>query len=203
MDVRVYDANGDEQSWQWAVDRYGVQLAEAAPPAGATVYRLTELRQKIGPCGQIVKVIDEDGTPIDGVAVLQGWADGADLPDDAAPMLIEGVHEQPDGKPNKGDGGFTNSDGLFGWGWGPGEQYMPDEQEGPHWYWVMDEYTDVPMGFGWLFGSDHDTLNITFTRTVADGDEPEPPEPEPGDDDVLAELQAIRAAVEKIAGHFA
>jgi len=204
--VKVFDAEGNEQTWQWAVDRYGVRLAEAAPPEGATVYRLTELRQKIGPCGQIVKVIDEEGNPIEGVAVLQGWVDGVDLPDDAAPMLVEGIHEQPDGKPNKGDGGFTNSDGLFGWGWGPGEQYMPAEQEGAHWYWVMDEYTEVPMGFGWLFGSDHDTLNITFTKTVADTPlPPEPPEPEPGDDlaEVLARLERIEAKVDEIRAHFA
>ena len=201
MSVRVFDSAGNEQTWQWAVDRYGVRLEEASPPEGATVYRLTELRQKIGPCGLVVHVQDEDGNPLEGIAVLQGWVDGSNLPDNAAPRMSETWWMQPDGKPNRGNGGFTNSNGDLGWGWGGGEQFDPDVKEGAHWYWVMpgDDrwYTDVPLGFGWLLGTDHDHLDITFTRTVSEGG---------GDDDddgggeVVIDLEAVIAQLERIAG---
>ena len=197
-DVRVFDKDGNERDWQWAVDRYGVRLVEADPPEGATVYRLTELRQKVGPCGLVVHVQDEDGNPLEGIAVLQGWVDGDDLPADAAPRLSEDVWAQPDGKPNKGGGGRTNASGDFGWGWGPGEQYDPATQEGAHWYWVMPGdlqwYSDVALGFGWLFGSDHDHLDITMTRT-AGSEEPPPPPP---DDDLVAQVARVGDILERI-----
>jgi len=185
MDVKVYDAEGNEKDWEWAIDRYGIYMVEAEPPEGATVYRLAELRQKIGPCGMTLNVRDEQGNPMEGVAVLQGWADGDVLEDDVAPRTSEYTWRQPFDKPNRGSGGMTNADGVYGWGWGAGEQYDPtgawgeDKKEGAHWYWIMPGdnkvYTDVILGLGWLLGTDHDTLNITFGRSI--GDEPEPPEP--------------------------
>ena len=58
------------------------------------------------------------------------------------------------------------------------------------------DVTDVPLGFGWLFGSDHDHLDITFTRTVSEGG---------GDDDdddgeIVIDLEAVVAQLERIAG---
>ena len=200
MEVKVFEADGTERDWAWAVDRYGVRLVEANPPAGATVYRLTEARQKIGPCGMTVDVVDDAGNPLGGIAVLQGWVDGPELPADAAPRLDINTWAQPDGKPNRGGGGMTNADGVFGWGWGPGEQYDPATDEGAHWYWIMpggdQVYSDVTLGYGWLFGTDHDTLNLTFTRMVAE-DNGEEPEPEPGD--LEENVEAIRTLLERIA----
>ncbi len=177
VELRVHDRYGYEKDWQWAADRYGVQLVKATPPKGATVFRLSEVRQKVGPCGMVVKTIDGDGNPLQGVAVLQGWVDGDQLPVDVAPRLSEELWEQPSSKPNRGNADFTNANGDAGWGWGPGEQYDPtggwgpDRAEGAHWYWIMPGdnhvYTDVILGLGWLLGTDHDTLTLTFTRTTA------------------------------------
>lgn len=206
MAVRVFDADGNEKSWQWAVDRYGVDLVQAQPYAGAPVYRLIEARQKIGPCGMTIKVVNEEGQPIKGVLLLQGWTDGEQLPEDAAPRISPDFWAQPYDKPNRGNGGFTNDAGVFGWGWGPGEQYQPPN--GPHWYWVVaggeKAFTDVVLGLGWLWGTDHDTLDLTFIK--AEGGE----EPEPEPDEllevlraILAEVRAIHMDTAKVAGVFA
>lgn len=207
--MKVYDKDGNERDWQWAADRYGVELIEAEPPEGATVFRLSEIRQKVGPCGMTVQVEDEDGNRIPGVVVLQGWVDGPELPNEAAPRLAEDSWDQPMGKPNRGTGDFTNGDGVMGWGWGGGEQYDPtggwglEHVEGPHWYWIMpgddQVYTDIILGLGWLLGTDHDTLTLTFQRAVGE-DEPEEPE-EPGNGDfaaLLVELARITAALGQI-----
>ena len=211
MELKVWsvDAEGNftEEDWAWAQERYGVRLVEATPPKGATVYRLTELRQKLGPCGMTVDVVDEDGQPLEGIVVLQGWENPEkQLPDDAAPRLSEDFWGQPEGKPNQGEGGFTNGEGVYGWGWGPGEQYQPELEEGPHWYWVMpggeQVYSDVTLGYGWLWGSDHDTLNLTFTRTVMEDEEPPPPPVDPDLEAVVEQLTRIADAAEYMVEHW-
>ncbi len=209
-DVAVFDAEGKPQTMQWAVERYGIEIVSATIPQGQVGYRVAQLQQKIGPCGMMVKVVNEQfdptttdpeknkGTALEHIAVIQGWIGGQVLPADAAPRTGPDTWEQPEGKPNKGGGGFTNDNGDFGWGWGPGEQVPPGE-EGPHWYWVMPGdyhwFSDVILNLGWVWGSDHDTLNIVFQRVA--GTEPEPPEPpDDGDGDVAA---AIRYLADTIA----
>ena len=175
---------------------WGVNMKLFAPadlPAGSVYYKLVRLSWREGWCGLSLKVIDEDGNPLEGEQVFQGWDDGGDLPADVAPL-----GGQPTGYPNKGNGGFTNAEGVHGWGWGSGEWFDPTQTEGPHWYWRGGEngaYSDVVCGFGWW--DEHEVLEPTFMRVIV-GDEPVPPEPE---DDDLARLadaaERIAAAVEE------
>jgi len=220
MELKIWGLAEDgvtyvEKDWDWVATRYGVKMVSADPPKGETVFRLTEIRQKVGPAGFTIKVVDEAGQPMKGVAVIQGWKDGNLLAPQDAPRISATVWGQPFGLPNNGGGGMTDVNGVYGWGWGSGEQYDPtgewgeDKKVGPHWYWVLpggnEVYSDVFAFIGWLLGTDHDTVTLTYTCTIADdgGDPVDPEEPTDGDlGEVVAELKRIAAALEGIAGKF-
>lgn len=136
-------------------------------PADTASFKLVRLTQREGWSGLNVHLIDEGGYPLVNVAACQGWFDG--------PVLAPGSEPkggQPEDRPNAGHAGFTNENGDLGFGWGPGEQFKPWETQGPHWYWVMGQWTDVPCGFGWWFGTNHRTIEPTFQRVAPGGNPP-------------------------------
>jgi len=156
---------------------WGVNMKRFVPTgmqSGDVYYKLVGLSWREGWCGLNLMVIDENGNGIEGEQVFQGWRDGDILPSDVAPL-----GGQPSGYPNQGGGGFTNGNGVHGWGWGSGEWFDPTEKEGPHWYWRGGEngfWSDVVCGFGWW--DEHEVLEPTFMRVIVD--EPTPPIPTPG-----------------------
>jgi len=171
---------------------WGVNMKRFAPvdlPAGSIYYKLVKLSWRDGWCGCAVKVIDEDGKPIQGEQIFQGW----DNPEKPLPGDVPPPGGLPSGYPNTGTGGFTNADGVIGFGWGTGEWFDPTVTEGPHWYWRGGEngdYSDVSCGHGWW--DEHDVLEPTFQRIIV-GEPPEP-EPEPEGD----ELARIADALEEL-----
>lgn len=164
------------------------------PTEGSVYYRLIRLSWREGWCGCAVKVVDENGAPIEGEQIFQGWRDGDALPSDVAP-----VGGQPDGYPNRGNGGFTNASGDAGFGWGPGEWFDPTQKEGAHWYWRGGEngaFTDVVTGFGWW--DEHEVIEPTFMKTIVEGGDDPNGDDETTCDEVLNRLDEITKTQEDI-----
>ncbi len=163
-----------------------MKLYRPAVPDGAEWFKLVKLEQRDGWAGLNVHLIDEAGNPLANVAVCQGWQDGPHLGDGTEPM-----GGQPGAYPNQGQAGFTNDDGILGFGWGAGEQFRPWETGGAHWYWVMGQWSEVPCGFGWWFGTNHMTIEPTFQRVTTE-------EPPPPPDDIIARLERIETGVNTV-----
>lgn len=137
----------------------------------------------------IVKVLDMNGYPLEGVAVPWYWPDA----------LVRDTCLPPNGLPPeipvlRFDGpGITNAAGDIGFAMGAGAYYFPPAI-GPHAVWVCDpgKATQFVIGLGMLGGTNHFSLWPTFQYI----DEPEPPDP--GDcryDEILTLGQGIEADV--------
>lgn len=158
------------QSW----DLWGSHMQHWCPQGilpDSDYFRLESLRLvKDGTMGMHVTVVDENGAPLSGVAVAQGWKDGPALPADSIPNGTD-----PRAYPNRGNVMFTNAMGVAEWTWGPGEGFAPENEEGAHWFWVpmgpSGIYSDVVYGFGWRLGTNHYHVEIKLRRSEG-GDEP-------------------------------
>lgn len=146
---------------------YGVHMQLWQPTdlmVGTDYFELVELQlDTSGTMGMHVYVLDENGAPIPGVAVAQGWVDGPVLPEDSIPNGGD-----PRNYPNNGNVMFTDARGVAEWIWGGGEGHDPAKTEGAHWYWIpkgpSDISTDVVYGFGWRWGTNHYKVSAYFQR---------------------------------------
>ena len=73
MTIQVKDMHGNLQTLAWAQHKYGIEVITASPPTGAKVARLVKLQEVSGPSVQVVTVLDEQGKPVPGALVCQGW----------------------------------------------------------------------------------------------------------------------------------
>ena len=172
-DMKIFDANGVERDMAWVHEKYGdvqVHITEVVDPDIET-FRVAELRERIGPATMTVTLLDESGAPLAGRAVIEGWRDGEEIPEDVLP-----AGGLPEGYPARGLGVFTDTKGNAEWAWGGGEYYNPAEVEGPHWFYVTSSNSDVVTGLGMLPNTEHAHLDITFRRSTGS----EPPGPVPG-----------------------
>jgi len=207
MEIKVFDYERNERDWAWLLAEFGpldLRLAEPVtmPDGSQQMFRLVECREQYGPANINVNLDDLDGSPLadsgdSGIVVAWYWP-GAPLLPDLPPATSIWEPNAVYG-PTNGEGviGFAMSEDAY--------YYWPDRDEvGPHGVWVLAPAhpSDGIFGLGMIAGTDHRHINLRF-QLVTIEDAPEPPEPEPGDDEVLVELRAIRAAVEKIAAHFA
>lgn len=211
--IEVIDVNGVvvENGWV-AAEARGARLISAEPPEGEAVWRVKQLILDTGGSMAFrVYAKDENGAPIPGVAILEGWRDGELLPDDAAPRLSETVWEQPDDAdgeqyPNrhyKLPSNFSGPDGYVEWLWGPGEFLNPDDPA--HWVWIMPGgdkwYSDVLVVPGWW--DEHIKYWVVFTKAVGDDGGEEPVEPPSGDySEIVVELRRMADAAEFMVEHW-
>lgn len=163
MTIEIINRKGEPvegMTWGTVTRDYGVSLTEAAPPDGEVVFRLVGLiYDDTGETNWRLYVMNEDGTPMPGVAAFMGIGppSGTDLPQKSAPRLTEDFWGQPEGRPNRAlvlqpnDLNFTNLDGYIQHSLGPGSNYAPPKPGG-HWAWIQPGdfgyYSDVPAGFG-------------------------------------------------------
>jgi len=166
-EVRVFDMDGVERDWDWAVAKYGVALRRRTGVApGEKVYRLVELREKTGPSTLTTKVVGEDGNPVGEADVAFYWPGAPDPPDPPTEVYPHDWYANfVHGETNEnGDVGFGMGSGAYH-GWGEG---------GPHAVWVRDP--DVPSDIceklGMLAGTPHDHLDPKLELTTV-GEEPE------------------------------
>ena len=198
-------------TWAQVQSQHGLSLTRAAPPEGATVFRLVRLVYDDSPeVNWRLYVLDEGGKPLPGVAAFMGIRppSGKDLPQNAAPRISEDLWAQPEGRPNRAvvlqpDAlNFTGLDGYIQQSLGSGSNYIPPGP-GTHWAWVMageqGYYSDVPAGFG--MWDNHRMFWPVFQRQAGgDGGD----EVEEGSDlaEVVRQLKRIADAAEYMVAHW-
>lgn len=175
--MKIYDLTGTERDWTYLQDTFGEGIrVDTRPYLAEPGFEIAELRAAEGPCALVVQVLDPDGAPVPDIDVARWWAD-PDLP--ALPPDL--AYWQP-----RGVTGLTNTEGTIGFGMGAGDGYDPD--------WPLEGLpvselwagpnSDRIHGLGWVWGTNHLHLNITFRQVLA-GDDP------PGDTTVSDELEAV------------
>jgi hypothetical protein len=175
--MKIYDKTGAERDWAWlqATFGLGVSLSER-PRLAEPGYSLVELRAKEGPCTLVARVLDAAGSPAAGIDVARWWNDPAlpDLPPNLAYWHPHGVH------------GLTNQNGDIGFGMGGGDGYdpaWPPEGLPVSEIWAQDN-SDRIHGLGWVWGTNHLHLDVTF-QLVQPG---EPPPDPPGVADLIRHI---------------
>lgn len=158
----VYDADGHERHWAWLVAKYpGTRYL---PAEALQKFRLTTVRETVGPAAIVVQVRDMEGRPWRGYVGLY-W------PNPEHPLSTEGAVSR--WQPYVGAAQRTDEEGLAGFGIGGGSVIR--EGKGPHWAWVLSPTvaSDALADFGWLGGTDHaGPLRLEFALCQAD--EPQP-----------------------------
>jgi hypothetical protein len=164
MTIKVYDADGKEQSLVWALDKYNPILKIVAKSRDH--WEVVALHEQIGNASVTVRLI---GPEIDDVPVAFYWPDAPfeSLPEEPRPRHVAQL---------------TDENGEVGFGMGGGAYYRPDQGEhGPHAVWVSEypEITsDLVDGLGMIAKTNHAHLEPTFQFMV--GGEESEPEPEEG-----------------------
>ena len=121
------------------------QLTEAG------LYDVVTLQAKTGPSAFVVKVLDKNGVPVEGIQVVFSWPD--------APLLPEC------GGLGRGVVGPTNVNGDVGFGMGFGSYYWPPAR-GPHQAWICNDATVVD-GIGMVGLTNHNHFDITLQESFS------------------------------------
>jgi hypothetical protein len=132
--LKVYDMYGTQQTYLWAVDKYGVRVEQM----GGWAYHCVELREMTGPSSLEVWVYRADGLPKPDVRVEFHW------PGDMAVA-------------------YTEASGKAGFGYGPGSWIYDPAVGGPHWLVIENTSScDAVSRLGMLAGTVHDHLNVSY-----------------------------------------
>jgi len=167
--IKVYDANGKEQTLKWALDKYNVKFTIVAKSRDH--WEVVALYEVIGPASMTVRVVPGYVAPeVNMVPIVFAW---------------------PDGKVQQ----FTDANGQSGFGMGVGAYYHPDRGEtGPHWVYVNTTHpTDIVEGLGMIGKTNHAHLEPTF-QFVKGEVEPSPPDCE----EYFSALEKIREIIDGI-----
>lgn len=179
--MKIYDVKGQERDMTWLRSVFGdVEIHEANTSDGNNVFRLTELRESIGPSSVVIAVKDLAGLPMKGEPVIRYWPGAPELPQWSPP---------PERWKSRGIVGRTGDGGDVGFGMGQGDYYQPDREQGASGIWLgkPSTHSDFVMGLGMVWATDHQHLNMTFQLMEADDPGPGPtpspsPPPEEGGD---------------------
>ncbi len=145
--LRVFDMDGQEQTLEWAVEKYGVRL-DLYDGRG---WHCSQMKERSGPASVDIYLYEEDGKPAQGIKVEFFW---------------------PGGSQEK----LTEVDGKVGFAYGPGSWITNPAVGGPHWIVVNGgETSDDVSRLGMLAGTNHDHLDLSFRMGVLE--EPTPVDP--------------------------
>lgn len=149
--LRVYDCNGTKQSLQWAVDKYGVKLAQYTGPEKA--WHVSQMRERINAAaGMEMFFYDETGSPRQGLPAQFYWPGGCDC--------------------NK----TTEVDGKVGFAYGSGAWIWDVTVGGPHWIEIpVAQSSDRLSGLGMKAMTNHDHLDFVWAFGKLEGTEPVDP----------------------------
>jgi hypothetical protein len=196
MDIKVYDWQGNQRDMAYLKGKYGDFIIQPAADGDGPSYQISTLREKVNTAATlVVRIIDQDGSPLEGTRVAWYWPDA---PHDANAGPLGGV--PPQMSPNRCVSGLTNSVGDIGFGMGHGAYYFPNQgQIGPHAAWVHGSTTrsDLILGLGMVGGTNHDHFDVEFT-CLEDGPGPGPGPGECPKEEILAEMAEIESAVAQI-----
>lgn len=158
--MKFYDADGNEQTEQWAIDEYGFNVIRVE--ATGQVYRLVQVREKVRQNTHIASLVKPDGAPVEGKLIAFHWPDAEPIPDPVLPYPYDRAHLGP-----------TNADGNCGNGMGPGA-YTGRGDCGPHAVWIHD--LSIPTDIQTCIGmrQDYSHLNSVFMLMDAEDNGPFP-----------------------------
>jgi len=155
--IRVFDADGNEKSLEWALNKYNVKLVIAAKSRDR--WEVVALHEVIGPSSMTVRVNIKDGIGAFAIPVAFWWP-GAWEDENAVEC-----HPTEPKQPRK-IRQITDLNGQTGFGMGGGAYYHPSKgEQGPHAVWVSEypQYTsDLVDGLGMIGSSNHAHLEPTF-----------------------------------------
>jgi hypothetical protein len=198
MEIKVYDYQGNRRDMAYLKGKYGDFIIQPAAAGDGPSYEISTLREKVSTAATlVVRIVDENGAPLEGIRVAWYWPDA---PEDPNAGPLGGV--LPQMRPNRCVTGSTNAAGDVGFGMGRGAYYFLDRGEiGPHATWVHGSTTrsELILGLGMIAGTNHDHFDVEFTR-LENGPGPGPG-PEPGEcpkEEILAEMAEIESAVGEI-----
>lgn len=207
MDIQVYDHEGRQRDLAYLRSRYGDFLIQEAAAGEGPAFKISALRERVNAAAAlVVKVFDQEGTPLDAVRVAWYWPD-ADPDPNAGPL--GGV--PPEVRPNRAVSGPTNVNGDVGFGMGGGAYYWPNQgQTGPHAAWIYgtDTCSDLIHGLGMVAATNHNHFDVEYTRVEQEEPPTEPPtEPPSGPreipvEEIEAQLARIEEALQAIRGLF-
>lgn len=174
--MKVYDHTGQERDLAYLRAKYGpFEIQPANPPADQPFYRITALRERIeAPATIIVKVLDPDGNPLEGVPVAWYWPDA---PHDPNAGPASGVPDRM--YADRCVMAHTNANGDVGLPMGGGAYYWPAQgQIGPHaaWAYGPNTHSDVLLGLGMVAQTNHDHFDLELTRLPPGSSPPTPTE---------------------------
>lgn len=188
--MKIFDKNGNPQSFGWLYSEFGGVKIESAPAGSA--YRVTELREVVGPAAVVMTVLDGFGLPAKHVPVCWSWPDA---PRD--PMA---------GWDKRANVSQTDRTGSAGFAMGKGGFYVTHEDaektkplRGPHALWVYGEgKSDYVGGLGMVAGTNHRHLDVTFQYVpdLDDDDEDEDEDDEPLPSNLSGLLSQLADAME-------
>jgi hypothetical protein len=114
---------------------------------------ITTKETVLAPAVCVVKHLEEDGSPASDYRSCWYWPNA---PQEPECIPIHGV--APGMTPGISVSGMTNDNGDIGHAMGGGAWYDPATQIGPHAIFVCGENSDVVLGIGMIFGTNHKTL---------------------------------------------
>lgn len=185
--MKIYDKDGTEKDLGWLAATFGPGVrVDARPDAERAGYVVSELRAAEGPCTIVVRAQDRDGNPLGSVPVARWWdAPGLPaLPEGLGTWRAQGVH------------GTTNERGDIGFGMGQGDGYDPGSGNLPVSEVWAEGNSERAHGLGWVWGTNHLHIDVTFRRCEGSTEPPEDPPSEPGDcDERLTAIEDELAAL--------
>jgi hypothetical protein len=132
--LKVYDVDGVQRTYQWAVNKYGVHVEQMSGQG----YHCVELRERSGPSSLDVWVYQANGLPAAGIEVQFHWPGNVAV-------------------------AYTESSGKAGFGYGPGSWITDPAVGGPHWLVVNSASNcDAVSRLGMLAGTPHDHLDVSY-----------------------------------------
>ena len=162
-----------------------IQRCQAHPEA-PYIARVVSLQARDTGAVQLVRLVDPGGLPIRNAAIARWWPDAPGL--DPYPEDCQASRWRDNAVV-----GWTNADGLIGFGMGGG-----DCPPGSSAVWALhcDAPSDWIGGLGWAPGREHKVIEVTFGLYPVD-DQPGPqPPPDPENPDLaglLTDLEEIGA----------
>jgi hypothetical protein len=181
----IYDKTGKQRASAWLTREFGPVRAEVEHEDVRPLYKVASVheiddlnaaqREIHAPATIVVTVLDAEGNPEAGKKVAFYWPDAPEDP--GAGHLARCVI------------GWTDVNGVVGFGMGRGAYYTPPE-EGPHMVWLWGPgQSERLVGLGMIAGSNHRHLNVRLQRDEGQGG-PGPINPE--DQAKLLLMEAIQ-----------
>lgn len=211
--IEIFDQTGRklDMTFEQVCEGWGIQLVEADPPEGATVWRLRGMIWDKSP-NTVYRTYcrDEGGAAQPGIMTFLAATPGdytIDLPPDTAPRFTEAETRQPidpaTGQPYpnvaiKHPSYLSNADGYMEHSLGVGSNTVPPRPV-YQWAWVAPGdhkwYSDWVRGIGGMWADEngeHQMWWPIFVMEVEGDDDPEnPPTPSPEGGDYVVEFPEI------------